>query len=165
MYWESAITSLIEVAIGLAGFSGIFAAIARRDAGRWTPRHQARFTVLLSTSASAVFFGVLALILADAIDDLVWTWRIGSALYALWLAFVMIIRVRAVREADAPVGSPMAMIWWPLIGGVVVILQILNAALLGESWPYVVAMLYQLSVGFATFAFLLRQTWHPAEER
>jgi hypothetical protein len=36
MPWESALGSVIEVAIGLAGFSGIVAAVGRRGAGQWS---------------------------------------------------------------------------------------------------------------------------------
>ena len=47
MSWESALGSAIEVAIGLAGFSGIIAAVGRRGAGSWTAADEILLRILL----------------------------------------------------------------------------------------------------------------------
>ena len=56
MYWNEALGAAIEVAIAIAGFSGIVAAVGRRGAGDWTSIDQLRLRVLLTASGSAGAF-------------------------------------------------------------------------------------------------------------
>lgn len=63
MHGDSALGSLIEVPIGLAGSSGIVAAVGRRGVGGWTRSDQARLRGLVSPSRMALPLAFLPFVL------------------------------------------------------------------------------------------------------
>ena len=65
MYWESALSSAAEIGIGIAGFSGIFAAISRRNFNGWSAAHSVLLDVLLAASVGAIFASLLPFLLFE----------------------------------------------------------------------------------------------------
>ena len=63
MHRDSTLGSLIEVPIGLAGSSGIVAAVGRRGTGGWAEADQARLRGLVSPSRMALPFALLPFVL------------------------------------------------------------------------------------------------------
>jgi len=61
--YESAPSTLAEISIAIAGFSGIVSVFSQRRSGAWTPAERARLIGLLFTSFSAVFFSVVPFVL------------------------------------------------------------------------------------------------------
>jgi hypothetical protein len=160
MTWESALGSAIEVAIAIAGFSGILAAVGCRGAGHWTEADQLRLRILLTSTGIALVFAFLPFLLIDLIDPSL-VWRVGSALQVVWTVGILIYRARQVSIA-------------PLAGAAIrpgpgrLILQIAvssmliaNAVWFASSSVYVLGVLSGLVVAFMTFVDLLLESWNP----
>ena len=153
MYWESVLSSAIEVGIGIVGFSGIIVAVSSRGQGEWSSIERVRLFSLLGSSFSAVFFAFLPYILLSAGMPIVLTWRVGSAIFLLSLAVVAVIRFRQFKKAS-PQMSRQESTTFLLIGGLLA-LQIVNVVVIGADWPYLVAVLGALAIAAAQFVRLL----------
>ena len=157
MAWESALGSVIEVAIALVGFSGIVAAVGRRGAGHWSRVDQVRLQILLTAGGAALSFAFLPFTMIDAIDPSL-VWRICSGLLAIWMVGIMGYRIRQTSR----LGMTQAVGYRPSI----VIPQIAVVAMLGanafwfaSSSLYVIAVFWQTAIAFMTFVALLLDSW------
>ena len=157
MYWSEALSSAIEVAIAIAGFSGIVAAVGRRGAGEWTPADQLRLRMLLTASGVSGAFAFLPFILLDTGLDPSLVWRVGSATQGVWFVAISLYRrSQAIRMgATFPLPIVFLAVYLSVIGAL-----LLNAAYLAAPWPYVVGVIVQLYVAFMTFVQLLLNSWH-----
>jgi hypothetical protein len=93
--------SLSEVAIALAGFTGIVAVLGRRAGGRWSPLEWLRLRMLLETSLAVVFLSLFPVLLhqLEMLQDLIW--RVGNGVQALvHLAGIVLLYLRF-RKLDA----------------------------------------------------------------
>jgi hypothetical protein len=164
MAWESALGSAIEVAIGIAGFSGIVAAVGRRGAGHWTDADQIRLRILLTASGASLVFSFLPFVLVDVIEPPL-VWRLGSALVATYMVGITILRVR--QASIAGIRSAIGMRAAPMTAQAVVVgLLLANALWLASSSLYVAAVLYGLGIAFLTFIALLLDSWRePPDEQ
>lgn len=158
MYWSEALSSAIEVAIAIAGFSGIVAAVGRRGAGEWTPADQLRLRMLLTASGVSGAFAFFPFILLDTGLDPSLVWRVGSATQSVWLVAIRFYRRRQAIRMGATFEAPHTLFLVVYLATIGVL--VLNAAVLAQPWPYVVGVVYQLSVAFMTFVQLLLDSWH-----
>ena len=67
---DSVLSSSIEVAIGIAGFGGIIAAIRQRDVNAWSARDRITLQALFGVSVVAIVFSMLPGILREASVDI-----------------------------------------------------------------------------------------------
>jgi len=161
MHWESALASAIEVAIAIAGFSGIVAAVGHRSAGNWTPSDQLRLRVLLTASGVAGAFAFAPFILLDAQTEAGLVWRLGTGAQAAWFAAIPLYRRRQAAHTGATLDAPLPILlglYLPTVG-----ILLFNTAALGAPWPYVLGVVMQLFVAFRTFVRLLLGSWHTEE--
>ena len=154
MIWESALGSVIEAAVGIAGFSGIVAAVGRRREGRWDPVDSLLLRVLLLATGVAILFSFLPFALVELMEPRL-VWRILSALLAVWVLGIAIVRTRQGIQLGVArrvgMGNPFL-----LIGALVVFsLLLANALWLGSSSLYLVAVLWQVTIAFIAFVYLL----------
>ena len=161
MHWESALESAIEVAISIAGFSGIVAAVGHRSAGQWNDHDQLRLRILLTASGVAIIFSFLPFLLVDAIDPSV-VWRLTSGLLAVHTVAITLYRRRQAShiETASEFRNPFVLV---LQVGVVIAL-VANACWLGSSSIYVFGVLWGLVVAFMTFVALLLESWRRDPE-
>ena len=160
MLWESALTVTAEVGIGIAGFSGLFAAVARRSPENWGGKEQVSLEILLLASGSAIFASLLPFLLLESGINSSACWAIGSALYGSWQGGVLIMRVRQRRSLDTgPLdGESLARY---VVGSVVVVLHATNSLFIQSPWPYMVGIYFQLLVSFLAFRGLLHGAFKP----
>jgi hypothetical protein len=152
MYWESVLSSAIEVGIGIAGFSGIVAVISRRSR-EGSAVERIRLNSLLGSSFAAIFFAFLPFILLSTGIPIVLTWRISSAFLCLILTVVLAIRFRQFRTAS-PQMSRQESITFVCVGALAV-LQFVNVVAIEADWPFLVGILGSLGVAAAQFIRLL----------
>ena len=145
MHWETALSVTAEVAIGIAGFSAVFAAVARRSPNAWHSAEALLLSILLGASASAVFASLVPFLLLDAT---------ASALFGAWLLGVVALRVRQGERLRAGTVGRRA---GAFITAAMAAFVLINAASLQTSWPYVLAVYWQLAVAFTAFLMLLRE--------
>jgi len=157
VYWEQILGSSIEVAIAIAGFSGIIAVFGQRDAGEWRAADQLRLRILITASGVALLFSMTPFIALDAGVSAELFWRVGSGLQATWLVSIFVIRIRqAARSGAANVLRIPLLLPINLLS---VIALVTNAAFYGVSWLYVIGVMFQLSIAFITFSSLLLDLW------
>jgi hypothetical protein len=152
--WESALSSSIEVAIAIAGFSGIIAVFGRKPGESWPVEDILQLQMLLTASAVAGLFSFLPFVLVETqIEDQL-VWKAGSGLQILWLVTISIFRLRQVTIAGASAAVGMTKVLVPFFV-ITLILQIANVSIYASAWVYVLGVIFQLSVGFAAFVTLI----------
>lgn len=77
-----ALTTIAEVAVGLAGFSGVVVVLGRQP-GEFTRVEAGRLVVLLMSSLGALFFALLPFALFPLGLDTSTVWRIAAGLVAI----------------------------------------------------------------------------------
>jgi len=155
-----ALATIAEVAIGLAGFSGIVVVLSRTYQRRLTPLERYRLFILLVPSLASTFLALIALALLSA--GVPGALRIGSALLAAFCLWFPASRVRQTLEFHRRIPElfHLGVIWGLLAGYLTVAsVSLLHALgvfgeepavlLLGLLWP-----LFQSSVQFARMLFI-----------
>ena len=102
---------------------------------------------------SAVFASLLPFLLLDAGLSASSTWTTASVLYGAWLLGIISLRVRQGERLRAGTVARRA---GALITVAMAAFVFINAAALQTSWPYVLAVYWQLFVAFTAFLMLLR---------
>jgi hypothetical protein len=158
MIAEDVLVTTAEVAIGLAGFSGIVAAvIGSRASVRWSPIQKLRLTELLRTSFGAVVFSLFPLILLSAGVSNSTSWLVASLTWLGYIGVAIALQVPRYRaiwpEAHAETPRTVYILFTILIA--TVSLQLFNVVFLRVAWPHLVAILGSLIVGFVMFVRFL----------
>lgn len=158
MPWDSALGSIIEVAIALAGFAGIVAAVGRRGAGQWSAADQLLLRVLLLSSGAAIIFAFLPFILVELLEPAT-LWRVLSSLLALWLTVVAILRTRQSRSHGITQVLDLRLKYFIGCGLAVIVVLVTNVVWLGSASLYLVGLLWQVTISFVSFVTLLLNAW------
>jgi hypothetical protein len=161
MYWESALGSAIEVAIAIAGFSGIVAAVGRRAEGGWTASDQLNLWILLTASGATIFFAFLPFILLGPFEPAA-AWRVGSGLFALYLFGIHVYRLRQASKlgGEGEKRIRLRLVPQPLVA----VAMSSNAIWFAEPWLYLFGVAWGVFVAFITFVALLLGSWHESSE-
>ncbi len=154
---EGILTTLAEVAIAIAGFSGIVVALQNR-ALVWSETDKMRFSMLLQVSFEGVAFSLIPIVLylMHLSEPLVWRW--SSGLWLVCIAGMLAYRARQVLRVAAPGADTSNAVWGFIfvIFCASVLLQVANVAWLLASWPHVVTVILGMLVAFVFFVRLLR---------
>lgn len=155
-----ALATIAEVAIGLAGFSGIVVVLSRTYQRRLTPLERYRLVILLVPSLASTFLALVTLALVSG--RVPGAFRIGSALLAAFCLWFPASRVRKTLDFHRRIPElfHLGVVWGLLAGylivGVVSLMHALNVfgeepavLLLGLLWP-----LFQSAVQFARMLFI-----------
>jgi len=151
--------TLAELAIALAGFSGVVVAFGQR--GEMTPLDRWRFAALLSISMSAAVLAFLPSVLHLLGISGSFLWRMSSAVYlcvaVLHLTFFAPRLLRTARELDAPTSSAFLVASF-LLAALNLSLQLLNVL----GWPsppnaafFISGLIVWLVLGAASFGSLV----------
>ena len=159
---EGTLTVLAEIAIAIAGFSGIVAGLSRRSELEWGDLDRVRLGMLLQSSFVVAFFSLLTLVLASTDIDFATVWRISSAGWLAYMGVSLILSWRRYRVLRGDAGSlppeasrPLLMVL--LIGAAFSIgAQLANTISLGVPWPHLAALLWGLVAAAMFFARLVR---------
>jgi hypothetical protein len=129
-----ALTTIAEVAVGLAGFSGVVVVLGRQP-GEFSRVEAGRLIVLLLSSFGAMFFALLPYALLPLDLGLSAVWRTASGLVAVFalshltISYVELRRVRS--EAPEIYNRSVAAIHFAILT-VVLLLQLVGVARGGE---------------------------------
>jgi len=98
--------SISEVAIALAGFTGIVAVLGQRAGGQWGALEWLRLRMLLETSLGVVFLSLTPVLLHQlaALQGLIW--RLGNGLQALVHAAGLLLLYVRFRKLDPSQWTP-----------------------------------------------------------
>lgn len=150
MYWESALSSTAQIGIGLAGFSGVVAAL-RSVRASWGESDQANLQVLLGASGWSILFSLIPFVALDVLPNHI-AWNILSCIYLVVFVGISAFRIVQYRRG----GISKGLVRRVLIGTVpIALLLFANGVFLGAVWPYVAVVIWQLVNAFTAFARLL----------
>ena len=156
---SDALGTIAEIAIAVAGFSGVAAVLGRRSQGEWTPLDVFRLRALLLSSFSIVVFCFLPIVLDLTALAPSQIWALSSGAWLTWIAFTFALRISQVRRATAGTGDPIERRYAGFltsIGLAALLLHGANLIIFRVEWPYVAAAICLLIAPFSYFFRLLR---------
>lgn len=159
MQGSEELLTLAELAIALAGFSGVVVAFGQR--GEMTPLDRWRFAALLSISMSAAVLAFLPSVLSLLGISGSSLWRTSSAVYlfaaVFHLSFFAPRLMRTARELDAPESRAFLVASF-LLAALHIFLQLLNVL----GWPsppnaafFISGLIVWLVLGAVSFGSLV----------
>jgi len=151
---ETILTSVIEVAIGIAGFSGIVAALSQKGSTISEEGHL-YLRVLLTASFLCIFFSFLPMLLIAAGIDKKLVWVLPSGLWVGAFILVFIYRVIELSKTGANFVRRPVVLLTAVCGLSAVGLCVTNVLILESDWPYLVAMVLVLFAAAFSFVALL----------
>jgi hypothetical protein len=155
-----ALTTLAELFIGIAGFSGIVVALSGASVAS-DPLDRFRVLALLMLALGGAVFAVLPLILSDAGLSLERTWMFASGAYSAYFALVVAwtVHQRMILPA-AVLQSLHPIVWLASVGGCA--LSSVALCVNATGWPvssssalYLYPLLYSLLLSCVLFVRLL----------
>jgi hypothetical protein len=158
--YADALSTLAEVAIAIAGFSGIVSVFGRRSSGHWSPAERTRLVGLLVMSFTAVFFSVVPFVLLSIPVSESTCWRSLSLLLAASrlgsIAVVLRVSLGVLRipvsEREVSLATSAIFIAGDLL---VVVALSANAVGSGLLWPYLAAIVWVLAEAAVIFVRLV----------
>ncbi len=155
-----ALSTLAEIAIAIAGFSGIVSVFGRRSLGEWSPDERSRLIGLLHQSFAALFFCIVPFALLAVPVSEPACWRILSLAFASYRVFSVAFSARIALQTrpitqDARESIP-AIAWAFVVGDSLAVLVLLaNAVAWAALWPYLAAIIWGLCVASVLFVRLI----------
>ena len=158
---QSALAAIAEVAIAIAGFSTIAAAITTRTAADRTLQTWFRFRVLLQVSMSITLLAYLPMVLSHAVATPETLWRICSAIYLAWTVILAIVTLNDAKAIDAVmVERPTAL--FAALTILDLALHLGNIVYFHAIWPYLAGLGCGVAIAMVQFFVLLRGFWWRA---
>ena len=154
---EGILTTLAEVAIAIAGFSGVVVALQNRTVV-WSEMDKLRFSMLLQVSFGGVLFSFVPIVLYLMHPSEPFVWRWSSGLWLVYIACTAAYRVPQLPRVSAPgSATSKAALWFVFsIFCTMVLLQVANVVWLRVSWPHVITVILGMLLAFVLFVRLLR---------
>jgi hypothetical protein len=151
---EDVLTTLAQLGVAIAGFSGIVVALAKPALGA-SSENRSLLSVLLLASAGVVIWALAPLVMLSAQMPTQTTWIVSSAGWSIQQAFAFAQRAYQLRSS--PESGPRLAVVLPLaFGGLCALgLQLANVFWLGAAWPHLVALVWWVVVAFVIFLRLM----------
>jgi len=156
------LSSIVDIAIGIAGFAGIIAAIQHRGLAEWPARQRVLLQILFFSSAMAVVFALLPSVLVSAEIPPALVWKTGSGALLAWYIGIVPYRITQNRKFGAARSLPPLLVLWAALAAS---LQIYNLATSGTAWPYLFGIFSLVVNGFSVFLLLLLGKDFDARDR
>ena len=115
---QDALTTVAEIAIAIAGFSGIAAVLGRRRDGEWAPVDVFRLRLLVRISFATVLFCFLPIILSSASVVPKLTWALSSGTWLVYFGTDIAFGIRNARRMASLTDEPIERRYAALIGSI-----------------------------------------------
>jgi len=164
---EGILTALAEIAVAIAGFSGIVVALQGRR-GAWSETDRERFSLLVQISLGSVFWSLIPIVfhLIDSSESFVW--RLSSGLWLVHISYIVPTRIRSLpspSESELVRSYGAALAFMLSLLTISLVLQIANVGWLKASWPYIMCLMLSLLNASFLFVRLLREVFGPAAQQ
>lgn len=160
--YPEVLVGLAEIAVALAGFTGVVVVFGSRSAGSWLPGDRLRLGFLLEASLTAGGFALLALVLYSSMRQAGSAWATVSGLWALYMIFSLYRSRQQIQEnlehhhdIDRAANRLVSALFSALI-----ILQLINILYWREFAPVLAALVLNLAGAAMQFARLIRSAFH-----
>ncbi len=153
---------IAEIAVALAGFTGVVVTFGSRSQGAWHPGDRLRLSFLLMASLTAAGFALLSLLALSSNLAEPTVWSALSALWALFMCWSLWASRQQMQQA-ADVHQDIDKLTNAITTTCFVLLifvQILNATLWHEFYPFLAAIMLNLVGAAMQFARLIRSAFH-----
>jgi hypothetical protein len=151
------LTTLAQLGVALAGFSGIVVVLGARASDRGPLGERQLLSVLLATSGAVILWSLLPLLLfvSQLPDRRVWLLSSGS--WVIGQVGVLTLRVRQVAQDRSALSQERGFVTFGFFGGVTALaVQLVNLLWLGVAWPHLAAVTWHLALSFLVFVRLLQ---------
>ena len=155
------LVGIAEIAVALAGFTGVVVVFGSRSAGRWLEGDRLRLGFLLEASLTAGGFSLLALVLYSSMPNPAYAWALVSivwAVYMLYSLFTSRQRIQHNLESHSDIDKNANRIVFALFS-LMICVQILNALLWREFAPVLAALVLNLAGAAMQFSRLIRSAF------
>jgi len=157
------LVGVTEIAVALAGFTGVAVAFGSRDRGGWHPGDRLRLNFLLESSLTAGGFALLTLILLYGIPaSNEFAWVTGSLCWALFMPWSLYSSHRRIQDNQQRHGdidqSANRVVF--VIFSLLVLVQIGNVIFWKEFAPLFAALCFNLAGAAMQFVRLIRSAFH-----
>jgi hypothetical protein len=157
------LVGITELAVALAGFTGVAVAFGSRDRGGWHPGDRLRLNFLLESSLTAGGFALLSLILLYGFPASVEVaWVVASLCWGLFMPWSLYAAHRRIRENQDRHGD-VDRVANRIVFGIfafLVLVQIGNVFLWKEFAPFFAALCFNLAGAAMQFIRLIRSAFH-----
>jgi hypothetical protein len=151
------LTTLAQLGVALAGFSGIVVVLGARASGDWSARERQLLSVLLATSGAVILWSLLPLLLSASqlTDRRVWLLSSGS--WAIGQVGILVFRARQLARDPSAFAQDRGLAITAFCGGVAALgVQLVNSFSWGIAWPHLAAVTWHLALSFLVFVRLLQ---------
>src|SRR5262245_39180355 len=126
------LTTLAQLGVALAGFSGIVVVLGARATGQWSSRERQLLNILLGSSGSVILWMILPLLLLAAEVAERRLWLISSAGWCIVHTAVLMVRARAATRDRESAAQERGLMIFAFSGGIAALsLQLANLISLG----------------------------------
>ncbi|MCZ6831412.1 MAG: hypothetical protein O7F73_17835 [Gammaproteobacteria bacterium] len=161
MDFSEVLVGLTEIAVALAGFTGVVVVFGSRSAGGWFPGDRLRLGFLLDASLTAGGFALLALVLYSSMQSAQNAWALVSGLWALYMVYSLYTsrqRIRENLEHHQDIDKTANRIVFALFCSLIA-LQLINVVLWREFAPLLAALVLNLAGAAMQFTRLIRSAF------
>lgn len=151
-----------EIAVALAGFSGVVVAFGSRREGSWHPGDRLRLGFLLEASLTAAGFSLLGLLLIYTQLERETCWALCSTLWACYM-LISLIRSRAVLRENQDTHGDVDRFANKITVTVfvaLIVLQGYNALSWQAFWPVLGGLILNIAGAAMQFTRLIRSAFH-----
>lgn len=156
------LVGLAEIAVALAGFTGVVVAFGSRSHGAWHPGDRLRLGFLLESSLTAGGFALLTLVLQQSLPrSTALAWAGASLLWALFMPWSLYSSHRRIQENLREHGDidRFANRFVFVVFSLLIAAQIVNAAIWQQFAPLLAALCFNLAGAAMQFARLIRSAF------
>ena len=156
------LVGIAEIAVALAGFTGVVVAFGSRSRGSWHPGDRLRLSFLLESSLTAGAFALLTLVLLEVFPQATSiAWMTASTLWALFMPWSLYSSHRRIRDdlrkhADID-RFPNHLVF--VVFSALIVAQIANALLWRQFAPLLAALCFNLAGAGMQFVRLIRSAF------
>ena len=161
MDFPEVLVGLTEIAVALAGFTGVVVVFGSRSGGSWLPGDRLRLGFLLEASLAAGGFALLALVLYSSMQNAGNAWALVSGLWALYMVYSLITSRHLIQEnlsQHSDIDKTANHIVFALFS-VLIALQLANVFVWREFAPLLAALVLNLAGAAMQFARLIRSAF------
>ena len=153
----SALIGIAEIAVAIAGFSGVATALGHRsDAQFWSPGQRSRFIDLILHCAIALFASLIPLVLSFRFGVDGEFWVRSSLIWAFFGCCGIGSALMRGRRLPGPRGIEKYVVRFVLLSFVgLVVLQLYNVLVAQAFWPFLAALVGNLGFAFIQFTRMI----------
>ena len=156
--------TIAQLAIGIAGFTGIVLALGKRSQGELTVIERARLLDLLRITFGAGFLSFAPMLVDSFTANAAVSWRVSHGAFAGWNVFCATTFIATIRPQELPMVNRVIAV----PGAVVTVFAALVAFGLLQRFSYgiyLTGLLWLLFVSAIQFSGLLLDGWRSASEK